>query len=79
MASVETALRRRPDVRAARVNLTQKRVVVDAPGVPAAELIDTLERAGFEAHELDGAALGALGADGAGRDLLCGWVSPASR
>ena len=70
IATVEKALLARPDVQSARVNLTQKRVVIEASGVPASDLITTLERTGYEAHELDATALGALGADREGRDLL---------
>ncbi|EPX85543.1 heavy metal translocating P-type ATPase [Salipiger mucosus] len=71
MAAVENALDGVPGVRAARVNLTMKRVSVETDaGVSAADLIPVVEGAGFEAHELDATALGATATDRAGRDLL---------
>ncbi|MEM1129511.1 MAG: heavy metal translocating P-type ATPase [Pseudomonadota bacterium] len=71
IAGVERALNARPDVRGARVNLTRKRVSVDSdPGIAASDLIATLAAAGYEAHELDAAALAATQTDRAGRDLL---------
>lgn len=71
MAGVESALRQHPGVRAARVNLTQRRVAIEAePGLTAADLIPVVEAAGYEAHELDSAALSARASDRAGRDLL---------
>lgn len=70
IADVEGALRKHPDVRAARVNLTLRRVTVDAPGLEAADLIPLIESVGYEAHELDPAALTATAADRQGRDIL---------
>ena len=59
-----------PGVRDARVNLTLRRVTVDAEGLTAPELIPVLDRIGYEAHELDPGALSATAADRHGRDLL---------
>ena len=71
IASVERVLNAQEGVRAARVNLTLKRASVEAEDrVGIDDLIAVLDRAGFEAHELDAAALAATGTDRAGRDLL---------
>ncbi len=71
IATVERELNAHPGVEGARVNLTLKRAMVKAaPGLSAADLIPVLERAGYEAHELDPGALSATQADKAGRDLL---------
>lgn len=70
ITDVEQALAAHPGVRAARVNLTRRRVTVDAPGLTAEELIPVVERIGYEAHELDPSALSASAADRQGRDIL---------
>ncbi|GHD98917.1 ATPase [Defluviimonas sp. 20V17] len=71
MSTVERGLRAVPGVRDARVNLTLKRVAVEAaPGVDAAQLIEVLAGLGYEAHELDPGVLSATEADRQGRDLL---------
>lgn len=70
ITDVERVLTRHPGVRAARVNLTLRRVTVDAPGLGAEELIPVVESIGYEAHELDPAALSASAADRQGRDIL---------
>ncbi|WP_171177584.1 heavy metal translocating P-type ATPase [Ruegeria sp. HKCCD8929] len=71
IATVERELNACPGVDSARVNLTLKRAMVQAgPEVRAADLIPVLERAGYEAHELDPGALSATQSDKAGRDLL---------
>ena len=71
IANVERALNAHPGVEDARVNLTLKRAMIKAaPETRAADLIPILERAGYEAHELDSGALSATSADKAGRDLL---------
>ena len=71
IASVERELARHPGVRSARVNLTLKRVSVEAaPEVTAADLIARLERHGYEAHELDPGVLSMTETDRQGRDLL---------
>ncbi|MBU3030817.1 heavy metal translocating P-type ATPase [Paracoccus marinaquae] len=70
ISDVERALIGLPGVRSARVNLTLRRVTVDAPGLGADDLIPVLGRIGYEAHELDPEALSATAADRQGRDLL---------
>lgn len=70
ISDVERALTAHPGVRAARVNLTLRRVTVDAPGLGADDLIPVLDAIGYEAHELDPDALSATTADRQGRDLL---------
>jgi len=71
IATVERELNAHPGVEDARVNLTLKRAMIKAaPETRADDLIPVLERAGFEAHELDAGALTATSADKAGRDLL---------
>ncbi|WP_136443075.1 heavy metal translocating P-type ATPase [Pacificoceanicola onchidii] len=71
MASVERALSDAPGVRSSRVNLTMKRVSIEAdPNVSAADVIPFVEGAGYEAHELDSTAISATATDRAGRDLL---------
>lgn len=71
IATVEGALAALPGVRAARLNLTQRRVRVDAaPGIDAAMLVAALARAGYEAQELDESALATEAGDRVGRDLL---------
>ncbi|GAA0312835.1 heavy metal translocating P-type ATPase [Rhodovulum strictum] len=71
IGTVERALARHPGVRSARVNLTLKRVSVDAePEVTAAALIERLGREGYEAHELDAGVLSMTETDRQGRDLL---------
>lgn len=70
ITDVERVLNRHPGVRDARVNLTLRRVTVDAPGMTADELIPVVESIGYEAHELDPAALSASAADRQGRDIL---------
>jgi Cu2+-exporting ATPase len=53
------------------VNLTLKRAQIDAtPDMTAEQLVAVLEKAGYEAHELDSTALRATETDKAGRDLL---------
>ena len=71
ISGVERALMAVPGVREARVNLTLRRASVQAgPDVTADALAAVLERAGYEAHELDPGALATTDADRAGRDLL---------
>ncbi|WP_300072719.1 heavy metal translocating P-type ATPase [uncultured Ruegeria sp.] len=71
IARVERELNAHPGVEDARVNLTLKRAMIKAiPETSAADLIPVLERAGFEAHELDPGALSATQTNKAGRDLL---------
>jgi Cu2+-exporting ATPase len=71
IAKVENCLKAHQGVRAARVNLTRKRAMIDAaPEVTAQELADLVSAAGFEAHELDPAALTQTRTDAASRDIL---------
>ncbi len=71
ISAVERGLTAHPGVKTARVNLTLKRVMVDAePEVTAPDLVATLAGLGYEAHELDPGALRATESDRAGRDLL---------
>ena len=68
---VETALAATPGVHSARVNLTMKRVAIEADaGLSAEDLIPVVTAAGYEAYELDAGALSATQTDTAGRDLL---------
>jgi len=71
IATLEEGLAREPGVRSARVNLTLRRVSVEAePWVTAADLIPAAARLGYQAHELDAGMLAATDADAEGRDLL---------
>lgn len=70
IADVERALIAQPGVRAARVNLTLRRVMIDAPGRSADSFIPVLDAIGYEAHELDASALGSTAAERQGRDIL---------
>ncbi len=71
ISAVERGLASAPGVRTARVNLTLKRVTIDTePGTPVEDLIARIEGLGYEAHELDSAALSATETDRRGRDLL---------
>lgn len=71
ISAVERTLNANPGIHSARVNLTLKRALIEAdPEIRAAELIPVLESIGYEAHELDLAALAATQSDKAGRDLL---------
>ncbi len=70
ITDVERALAAVPGVWSARVNLSLRRVSIEAPGLAAHDLIPVLDRIGYEAHELDPAALSATAADRQGRDIL---------
>jgi P-type Cu2+ transporter len=71
ISTVEAALQALPGVHSARVNLTQKRVSVEAEGhVTAAQLIAVLETEGQEAHELDPGLVFSTETDRQGRELL---------
>jgi Cu2+-exporting ATPase len=71
ISSVEAGLAALPGVRSARVNLTQRRVSVEAdPTLSPGALITALDRLGYEAHELDAGLLSATETDRQGRDLL---------
>lgn len=71
ISTVEQAVQAVPGVRSARVNLTLRRVSVDAePEVTADRLIGAMAGVGYEAHELDPGLLSATETDRQGRDLL---------
>ncbi|MBL9062371.1 heavy metal translocating P-type ATPase [Tabrizicola sp.] len=71
ISTVEAAMQAVPGVISARVNLTLKRVSVEAePTVTAAQLIEVLEAQGQEAHELDPGLLSVTETDRQGRELL---------
>ncbi|WP_406720251.1 heavy metal translocating P-type ATPase [Thioclava litoralis] len=71
ITDVEACLGAIDGVRDARVNLTLKRVAVQAgPEITAAQLIGALEGIGYEAHELDPDVLRATETDRQGRDYL---------
>lgn len=71
ISAVERGLHRIPGVQSARVNLTLKRVLIEADAdLSAADLITELGRIGYEAYELDPGQLTVTGADKAARDLL---------
>ncbi|MFV0293682.1 MAG: heavy metal translocating P-type ATPase [Paracoccus sp. (in: a-proteobacteria)] len=70
ISDVERALMSQEGVRSARVNLTLRRVMIEAPGHCAEDFIPVLEAVGYEAHELDPAALTSTAADRQGRDIL---------
>lgn len=71
MTTVESGLAAVAGVISARVNLTLRRVSVEAaPDVTADTLVAVLARLGFEAHELDPGLLSATETDRQGQDLL---------
>ena len=71
MSTVENGLMALPGVQSARVNLTLRRVSVDADvDVTADSLIPILADLGYEAHELDPGLLSATETDKQGRELL---------
>ncbi len=70
IGAVERALLGVPGVRAARVNLSRKRVTIDAKDVGADHLINVLGDVGYEAQELDAQMLAATETDAEGRTLL---------
>ncbi len=71
ISAVERALQAEPGVKSARVNLTLKRVNIEAlEDITADQLTDVLARAGYEAHELDAGLISATQTDQRGRALL---------
>jgi len=71
MTTVEGGLEALAGVTSARVNLTLRRVSVEATqDVTADRLIAALSRLGYEAHELDAGLLSATETDRQGQDLL---------
>ncbi len=67
---VESTLLAIPGVKGARVNLSRKRVSIDAGPVEPEALVDALSNAGYEAQVLDAAMVAAADADATGRLLL---------
>ncbi|MGL4319761.1 MAG: heavy metal translocating P-type ATPase, partial [Paracoccaceae bacterium] len=71
ISTAESALLAHPGVLSARVNLSQKRAVVEAaPDITAQDLAAVLGQAGYEAHELDPGLLSTTETDRQGRELL---------
>jgi len=71
ISTVENRLNALPGVKSARVNLSLKRVNIDArPDIDAAQLIAALAEVGYPAQELDPGLLAEANGDAVGRDLL---------
>ncbi len=71
ISAVERRLLQYPGVSEARVNLSLKRVSIEAiPEITAEDMIRELDAIGYEAHELDAGILAATATDKRGRDLL---------
>lgn len=71
ISTIERDLADMPDIRSARLNLTLKRLSVDAKaGVEAHHVIARLEQLGYEAHEMDAGTLSMTETERQGRDLL---------
>ena len=71
ISGVERGLQVMPGVRSARVNLTLKRASVDTDAeIETADLIERLDKLGFEAYELDQGQLTQSAADKQAKDLL---------
>jgi P-type Cu2+ transporter len=70
ISTVESTLMAQAGVKAARLNLTQRRVLIQTEAeVQPAALIAALARAGYEAHELDAGQLSSTQSDATSRDL----------
>ncbi len=70
IGTIERGLAAMPGVRAARVNLSRKRVVIDAPSVPVDQLVQAIAGLGYEAQPLDAQMMQAVETDPEGRKLL---------
>jgi len=71
ISGVERGMSNLPEVHDIRVNLTQKRAVIQAAaGTEPAAMAEALTRMGFEAYELDAGALAQTETDRQGRELL---------
>jgi Cu2+-exporting ATPase len=71
ISTLERGLAQVPGVNDVRVNLTLKRVMIDAaPHVRSEDITAAAHRLGYEAYELDAGTLMATTQDKAGRDLL---------
>lgn len=71
IGAIERDLAAMPGIRSARLNLTLKRLSVQADaGIEAAQVAARLARLGYAAHELDPGILSVTETDRQGRDLL---------
>ena len=70
IGTVERGLTLLPGVRSARVNLSRKRVVIDAPDLPVPDLVRALAELGYDAQPLDAQMMSAVETDPEGRKLL---------
>ncbi|MGY6548068.1 MAG: heavy metal translocating P-type ATPase [Roseinatronobacter sp.] len=71
ISTIERDLAQMPGVRSARLNLTLKRLSVDAENdISAQDVIARLDRLGYEAHELDAGTLSMTETERQGRELL---------
>ncbi len=71
IATIEQGLAGIEGVNSARLNLTLKRLSVDAKaGIEAQDIIARLERLGYEAHEMDAGTISMTETERQGRDLL---------
>jgi Cu2+-exporting ATPase len=71
ISTIERDLARMPGINSSRLNLTLKRLSVDAEaGVEPADVIARLDALGYEAHELDAGTLSMTETERQGRELL---------
>jgi len=71
ISTIERDLERMPGIQSVRLNLTLKRLSVQAdPGIDAAAVAARLDALGYTAHELDPGTLSMTETDRQGRDLL---------
>ena len=71
ISTIERDLVAMDGVNSARLNLTLKRLSVDAKaGIAAQDIIARLERLGYEAHEMDAGTISMTETERQGRDLL---------
>ncbi len=71
ITTIERDLEKMQGVQSVRLNLTMRRVSVQAdPGTEPAAVIDRLNRLGYDAHELDPGTLSMTETERQGRDLL---------
>ncbi len=71
IATIERNLESMPGVQSVRLNLTMKRLSVQAAaGIEPADLIKRLKGLGYDAHEMDPGTLSMTETDRQGRDLL---------
>ena len=71
ISTIERDLARMPGVNSSRLNLTLKRLSVDAEAdIQPADVIARLDALGYEAHELDAGTLSMTETDRQGRELL---------